>query len=386
MSETLSPLLAARSLAPVAAAHAEQIEHDRELPASLLQGLIDGGLMHMCLPAALGGGEVEPAEMLCAIEELARADGATAWCAMIASTSSILGAYLPRAQAGEIFDAGRTVSAGVFAPRGVAEPSDGGHVVSGRWSFVSGIQHSDWMMGGCVVQDGGTPVLLPSGGPDVRLMAMPASSLKVIDTWSVSGLRGTGSHDVAVSGEFVPAGRSVSLFTDTPWPAGALYSFPLFGLLAMGIAAVALGIARGAVEDLVALAGAKTPAASSKPLAGRAAVQADVSRAEARLRAARALLLSEACEAWEAAQAGGEMSVAHRTGLRLGATHAVGEAAGAVDLMYTAGGGSSIYDSSPLQRRMRDVRVATQHMMVGPATLELTGRILLGLPTDLQQL
>ena len=78
------------------------------------------------------------------------------------------------------------------------------------------------------------------------------------------------------------------------------------------------------------------------------------------------------------------MSVAQRIGLRLAATHAAGEAAGAVDLMYTAGGGSSIYDSSPLQRRLRDVRVATQHMMIGPPTLELTGRILLGLPTDLR--
>ena len=111
-----------------------------------------------------------------------------------------------------------------------------------------------------------------------------------------------------------------------------------------------------------------------------------MSRAQASVRAARALLLGEAGAAWDAAGAGGEMAIEHRTGLRLAATHAVGQAAHAVDLMYNAGGGSSIYDSSPLQRRMRDVHVATQHMMVGPATLELTGRILLGLDTDAGQL
>ena len=370
----------------MAGALAVEIERERALPSTLLQELIDGGLMRMCLPRALGGGEVEPAEMLSALEELARGDGASAWCAMVASTSSLLGAYLADQPAGEIFDGGRAVSAGVFAPRGRAERSDGGFLVSGRWSFVSGIQHSSWMMGGCIVYDGAEPVLLASGAPDIRLMAMPAEALEVIDTWSVSGLRGTGSHDVAVSGEHVPSERSVSLLTDRPLSDGPLYTFPVFGLLAMGIAAVALGIARGAIEDLIELAGGKTPTGSSKPLAKRAAVQADVSRAQASVRAARALLLGEAGAAWGAARAGSEMALEQRAGLRLAATHAVGQAAHAVDLMYNAGGGSSIYDSSPLQRRMRDVHVATQHMMVGPATLELTGRILLGLATDTGQL
>ncbi len=154
----------------------------------------------------------------------------------------------------------------------------------------------------------------------------------------------------------------------------------------MGVAAVALGIARGAMDDLVTLAGGKTPTGSLKPLAQRASVQADVSRAEASLRAGSALLLGEARRASAAAQAGQEMTREHRMSLRLAATYAIGQAADAVNLMYNAGGGTSIYDESPLQRRFRDVHVATQHMMVGPATLELTGRMLLGLPTDTGQL
>jgi alkylation response protein AidB-like acyl-CoA dehydrogenase len=329
---------------------------------------------------------VEPAQFVQAVQELARADAATAWCSMIASTTSLLGAFLSPEQAATIFDGGRTVGAGVFAPRGRAERRDGGYVVSGRWSFVSGVQHSSWVMAGCIVYDGETPELLPSGSPDVRLMAMPIESLDVLDTWSVAGLRGTGSHDVTVSEEPVPAERSVSLFTERPRESGALYSFPLFGLLSMGVAAVALGIARGAIDDLIALAGGKKPTGSLKPLAQRASVQADVSRAEAGVRAAHALLLAEARGAWAGAQAGQGMTTERRMSLRLAATHAIGQAAGAVNLMYNAGGGTSIYDESPLQRRFRDVHVATQHMMVGPATLELTGRILLGLPTDTAQL
>jgi indole-3-acetate monooxygenase len=383
---TESPLAAARRLAPRAAALAEQIERARALPADLLSELNDAGLFALCLPRALGGREAQPVEMVRAVEELARGDGATAWCAMIASTSSLLGAYLPEEDARLIYQQGRGVTGGVFAPRGRAQRRDGGYLVSGRWSFASGVQHCDWIGGGCVVYDGDRPELLDSGSPDVRLMLMPIGSVEVIDTWSVSGLRGTGSHDMAVEDELVPAARAISLFTDSPRHEGALYSFPLFGLLAAGVAAVALGIARGAIEDLVALAATKTPLASSRSLAQRPGTQADLARAEASLRAARALILEEAAGAWEAAQGGEPMSVEHRVGLRLAASHATSSAAAVVSDIYHAGGGASIYETNPLQRRFRDVHVATQHMMVSAATWELTGRLLLGQPTDTSQL
>jgi alkylation response protein AidB-like acyl-CoA dehydrogenase len=324
--------------------------------------------------------------MVLALEELARADAATAWCAMVASTSSLLGAYLPEPEAQLIFAGGRSVTGGVFAPRGRAERRDGAFVVDGRWSFVSGVTHCDWVLGGCVVHDGEEPALLADGSPDVRLALMPIDAVEVIDTWSVSGLRGTGSHDMTAVAQTVPQARVVSLFADRPLHPGALYSFPLFGLLAIGIASVALGIARGAIEDLASLAGAKTPAAGRKTLAERATVQAQVARAEASLRAARTLVLGEAAAAWTAAERGGEMSQQHRLGLRLAASHATEVAAEVVTAMYNAGGGTSIYDSSMLQRRFRDVHVATQHMMVAPATWELGGRLLLGLPTDTKQL
>jgi alkylation response protein AidB-like acyl-CoA dehydrogenase len=229
-------------------------------------------------------------------------------------------------------------------------------------------------------------VLLADGSPDVRLMLMPIDAVEVIDTWSVSGLRGTGSHDMTAVAQLVPAERAVSLAADSPRHPGALYAFPLFGLLAVGIASVALGIARGAVEDLVSLAGAKTPAAGRKTLAERATVQALLARAEASLRAARGLVLDEVDAAWLAAERGGTMSDERRLGLRLAASHATTVAAEVVSSMYQAGGGTSIYDASPLQRRFRDVHVATQHMMVAPSTWEFAGRLLFGLPTDTRQL
>jgi alkylation response protein AidB-like acyl-CoA dehydrogenase len=278
------------------------------------------------------------------------------------------------------------VTGGVFAPRGRAERRDGAYVVSGRWSFASGVQHCDWLLAGCVVHEGEDPVMLQSGAPDVRLMMMPADGVEVIDTWSVSGLRGTGSHDMTVLSQVVPASRAVSLAGERPRQEGALYAFPLFGLLALGIAAVALGIARGAIDDFLALAGAKTPAGGRRTLAERSTVQAELARAEARLRAARGLVLEEAEQAWQAALAQGPIAERHRLGLRMAASQATEVAAEVTTAMYHAAGGSSIYDSNPLQRRFRDVHVATQHVMVAPATWELTGRLLLGLATDTTQL
>jgi indole-3-acetate monooxygenase len=383
---TEQPLTAALRLSAHAAALAEQTERERELPRELLIELRDAGLLSLCLPRALGGREAPPAEMARALEQLASADGATAWCAMIASTSSLLGAYLPVEDAELIYAGGRAVTGGVFAPRGRAERRDGAFLVTGRWSFVSGVQHCDWVLGGCVVHDGEEPALLADGSPDIRLALMPIDAVEVIDTWSVSGLRGTGSHDMSAVAQLVPAARVISLLSDRPRDPGALYSFPLFGLLAIGIGSVALGIARGAIEDLTELAGGKTPAGGRKTLAERATVQAEVARAEASLRAARGLLLAEADAAWLAAEGGAAIDEQRRLGLRLAATHATGVAAEVVTAMYHAGGGSSIYDSSRLQRRFRDVHVATQHMMVAPATWELAGRLLLGLPTDTSQL
>jgi alkylation response protein AidB-like acyl-CoA dehydrogenase len=384
--ELESPLLAARRIAPLAAGLATQIERQRALPAALLEELRGAGLLSLCLPRSLGGGEVEPAELVRTLEALARGDGASAWCAMVASTCGLLGAYLPRDQAELIFDGGRSVVGGVFAPRGRADRTEDGFLVSGRWSFVSGVGHSDWVLCGCLIARGETVETLPGGGPHVRLMLMPKADVEVIDTWSVSGLCGTGSHDMSVERRLVPMGRSVSLLTDRPHIGGALYAFPLFGLLALGICAVALGIARGAIDDLIELAAGKRPAPGARSLAERSTVQAEVARAEAALRAARALVLEEARNAWEPALAGEELSDQHRLGLRLAATHATRVSADVTGAMYQAGGGSSIYDTSPLQRRFRDANVATQHMMVASSTWELTGRLLLGLPTDTSQL
>ena len=376
-----APLDAARALAPRLRAAAPDTERARRLPPDLVAAMAEAGLFRLCVPAAVGGGEVDATTLVAVLEELGRADGAAGWCAMIAATSGVVAAYLPRAVAETIYGPAAAITGGVFAPSGTAVAVDGGYRVSGRWAFASGCQHCTWLMGGCVILDRGEPRLLPGGMPDARMMLFPASAATIVDTWTVAGLCGTGSHDIAVTDVVVPADHAVSLVSDVPVATGTLYRFPVFGLLALGIAGVALGIARAALDELAALAGAKTPAGGRRLLRDRPAIQAQVAEAEATLGAARAFVFEVVGAATRAAEAGA-LTLDTRARVRLAATHAVASAAHAVDVAYAAGGGTAVYATSPLQRCFRDVHVVTQHMMVAPPTLELAGRVLLGVETD----
>jgi len=380
MARVTDPVEAARTLAADAAAAAAEGERARRLPSPLVRSLAEAGLFRLCVPAAVGGLEAPAATLVECVEALARGDAAAGWCVAISATSGLLAAYVPEDTARRLYSAETAIAGGVFAPRGRAVAVDGGFRVSGRWPFASGCEHCDWLMGGCVVDaGGGTLETLPNGMPDVRLMLAPAGEFDIHDTWHVAGLRATGSHDIELRDVFVPADMAASVISDTPRHAGPLYAFPLFGLLALAIAGVSLGIARGALDDFAQLA-AKVPTGGRRSLGRRGAVQADIARAEASVRAARALLLGAIEEAWAG------VDVERRAGLRLAATHAASECVRATETAYRHGGGSAIYESSPLQRRLRDAQTVTQHMLVAPSTWELTGRLLLGQPTDTTQL
>jgi len=369
----------AEELSAVARELAPSIESERRLPDVLIARLRASGLFRAGAPLSVSAAEAAPAVTLRCAETIACGDASVGWCVSIAATSSLLGGWLPAAGLAEVFGHADKVAAGVWAPRGKARRDDGGYRVSGRWAFCSGIMHSDYLFGGCIVEDGA------GGPPTPRVLAMSVSELEIVDTWHTNGLRATGSHDAVADDVFVPEHRSLWLL-DPPTSDAALYRFPIFAFFALSIAAAALGNARGAIDDLQALAFDKVGLGSSRTLAQRPATWAVVGEAEASLRAARAFYYEAIGEAWAAAQAGAPVSVELRTALRLAATHAVRTAADVARRMYDLGGGSAIYESSPLQRRFRDAQTATAHFQVNPATWELTGRILLDQPAETEML
>lgn len=339
---------------------AGEIEAARRVPAEIVDELAALGVCRMLAP---GGDRADPVTFVRVCEELGHADGSTGWVAMIAGATSVALRYLAPRVAAEMLADPRFLIAGVAAPFGVATPVDGGYQVRGRWPFASGCEHATWLVGGCRVTEG------PHA---VRMMIMPAATMTVHDTWDVAGLRGTGSHDIEAAGVFVPREHSFSL-------ADPRAGLPVFAQLALGIGAVPLGIARAAIGEFTALARAKQDPMTGRSTAGKGWARTAIADAEALRASALAYLLAEAA----APDPRGVDGVAR---LRLAIATATRSAARAVDLVYDAAGGTSLYTSSPLQRHFRDVHAATQHAMVGPDVRETIGAVLLGEDVDTARL
>jgi indole-3-acetate monooxygenase len=355
---------AASRLAEIARASADEGEKNRRITPVVLDELRREGLGGAAVPTAAGGKSIDPAMLLRLIEIVAAGDGSAGWLTMIYATSSVTGHYLDADGLAEVFANGpASLISGVLAPKGTARRVEGGYVVSGSWPFASGCIDASWLGLGAITDD------------STRLnFFLPFDDVEILDTWDVMGLRATASHDVRVDNRFVPARRVFDL-TGQPRTSEPIARIPTFGLLAAGIGAVCLGIARAALDEAAELAGVKIPTGSKRRLIDRPAIQEAIARAETTVAAARCHLLA-------LASPGPAVSIADRARLRLAATFSVSASREAVDSMYTAAGGTSLFTRSPLQRHFRDIHAATQHMMVAQPTWELGAKALLGIESD----
>lgn len=377
---------AAREMMPRIRGYAEQIEREGCLPGELVRALAEMGVFRMLAPRAIGGGEIDPLTHFEVIEALSQADGSVGWCSVIGSGGGWMSAFLRRDVGYELIgrDPYFVLAGSLGLPPGArAVAVDGGYRVSGRWAFASGCLHAKWLIGHTVVQDGDAPRLRPDGSPVTRVMVFPVTEARIIDTWAVMGLRGTGSNDFEVQDLFVPAERSFALFGEPPYHDGPLYQGRFFFL---AHAAHALGIARAAIDELVEMARTKrqTTFGPGPLLRDRAMFQVEVAQAEALVGSARAFAQETTRAAWDEIGANGRASQSTWVRTRLASTWAVTSAAQAVDRMYAAGGGSALYTRSPLQRYFRDMHAATQHVAVQAVNYEQYGQVMLseahGLP------
>ncbi|MEM6651050.1 MAG: acyl-CoA dehydrogenase family protein [Pseudomonadota bacterium] len=373
---------AARALQSELATRAAEMDEVRRLPRDLAEKLARGGLFRMVTPAAYGGLECSPRQIVDAVEAVAEANASAGWCVMIGATTALNAAYMAPDMAHDVYSDPMIITGGVFAPMGKALVDGDDYIVSGRWQWGSGSANCSWLCGGSMVFEDGALRTLPSGRPDARMMVFPAAEAELIDTWHVMGLKGTGSGDIAVDQIRVPKARSVSLVADKPYIDSPLYKFPAFGLLSLGVASAAMGNAKGALQAFTDLAGAKKNQGSKKTLSERATIQSETARMTAMFRAARAYLHDEIDLTWEVAETSGDIPVERRAALRMACTHMVRTSAEVCRICYDLGGGAALFEASELQRRFRDGHAMTQHIVTAPATWELTGRLLFGLPTD----
>lgn len=370
----------ARRLVPQIAARAREIEAARRLPDEFVRAFADAGLVGMAVPTRYGGRESHPLDLLRVIEEISYADGSAGWCLMNYQTTALVSGILPKRWSEAIFAGSNpAVPAGVLAPTGRGRWVAGGIVVSGRWGFASGCPGANWLLGTAVMDRAGSdPQAVPERAPNVLLPIFSGDQFVIHDTWHVSGLCGSGSHDVEVGDAFVPEGRWITL-GDPPAVDTPLFRIPIVSLFPPCVVAVALGIARAALESFAELARRKVPAQRSRPLAERATAQAEFAEAEALVAAGRSHVFETTEALWELAVRDQPMDaptgVETRRRARLASCHAAASAARAVDLLYTAGGSSSIFSDHPLQRHWRDVHAATQHIQIARGNYEAMGRL-----------
>ena len=368
-------LAAARRLEPMVAELRDRFDRDRQLPRALVDELHAAGLFRMWLPRAIGGAELPPLEFLAVIEELSRQDGSLGWCTVIPAGYGRLAGALEEDIARTVFGAGMGVLVGTLNPTGKAVATRGGFHVTGRWSYGSFIGYGDWVLGNCVTGD--------AGNPEFRLCLFPRADVEVFDIWHVGGLRATGSNDFQVTDLFVPEQHTIPLVDFQPLPRrpGPLYAVPMTSTFVSCIATVALGIARAAIEAVIEIGAEKKTAGSSTVLRDKPLAQAELARAEALVSGGRAYLFGELGTMWEDTVAGRPVSLLARAAVRLAACHATQCAIQAVDLMYQTAGGAALFQSGRLERCLRDVHAAGQHVAVNmQANLEPVGRVLFGLP------
>jgi alkylation response protein AidB-like acyl-CoA dehydrogenase len=373
----VSLLDAVEKVGPVLAASSEESERARTLAPAAVAALEDAGLLALKLPAALGGAEADPVTQIDVIEAVSAIDAAAGWCLMVGATTVALpGVFLRDDALATVFAGGRIPrAAGCYMPSGHAVVDGDGYRISGRWAFASGIRHAAWVSGTArVVRDG-----QPTG--ERRVFVVPTSSVEVHDTWHVAGLRGTGSCDFSLRDHRVDERFTWDLERAVQQRGGPLYRLGMPGFVANEHAAFALGVARRALDAIVALAGGKARGVTPTVLGDRPTFQRFVGVAQAKLRAARALAVDANAAAWRTVRDGGRLTPRQHAELRTVAVHATEAALDVVTGSFRYAGGGALYEASVLQACLRDLNAAAQHFMVSDSAYEALGQFVLGQPS-----
>jgi indole-3-acetate monooxygenase len=366
-------------LAPMVTRLAPEIEQDRRLPAELVSALKSARIYGMLVPRRFGGLELDARNAFRAVAALSALDGSVGWNVMIGHIGALMPFFVNQSFCEDVYRDGKdhVIAAGA-QPIGTAERVPGGWKVNGVWPFASGCQNAEWIAGNCVMMEGGVPIDSPDGpGPMLRACVMPAERWEIRDTWHTLGLKGTGSHDVALKDAIVSDDRFFE------FPFGASFAPDLiFGKFAEAVVlshgAVAVGIAEGAIKDLVELArnGVKQLFMTT-PLVETERFREGLARLDAELRAARALLEAEITRVWQNPVPSTVKNVT-RLAEQLQAVAWISAACVRVaEGCFELAGIRAVHESSPLQRRVRDIRVSAQHFAAQPRNYATAGAAVL---------
>jgi len=369
------------TIADIVRADADRAEHERRLGDATVAALRDTGLTRMLLPPRYGGSSLTFGESFAVGEALARVNGSAGWNLNIAITTAAMTLALEdTAVLEEIFGDPATIVAGTINFLAItARRVEGGYVFDGQASFLSGSSHATWLIVGGTLTGAEGRVGRSDGAPVIVRGLVPMAAVVVADTWKVSGMRATASNDAPLRGVFV-ADRYICS-PDAPGlaPGDPAAAFPLLSRFGAGLAFVGLGAARGALDALAALAADKVPFGSRSPLRERGDVQADAGRALGLIEAGRAFVEQTWRAAEDKSRADQVLDESDHLRLRLSYVTAAEHAASAADLVWRAGGSSSLYEANGIERFWRDANAVTKHAAVTTRHYGSIGRAVLGL-------
>ena len=357
----------ARSLEPLLNEHAQWGDENGRLADEVVDALHENRIFGMWVPRELGGSELDPISSLQVIDQLTYGDASTAWVTMAASLAiGTGGAYLGQQAVDEIFGGERfPVIAGQGTRPGTAVPADGGHLLSGSWSFASGIKHSGFIHTLGVVDGTGEP----------RIFVLPVEQATLIDNWDVMGLRATGSIDYTIDSVFVPEHFSHFAVSESP-ERGNLYRLGIINIAGICHSGWALGMGRRMLDELRKMAQAK--AGRPGQIAENPSFHENFARVEGLHRAARALIFETWGDVTQTIESGEGLSVDQNTNIRLGTIHVTQAAHEVTKFVYASSGTTGLREGT-IQRYFRDMHAGTQHVIPSLPIQQSVGRKLAGL-------
>lgn len=370
MAVATTPSLAdrARDVAAIADTHADEGDRKGDLSQPVIDAFKREGLLRMWVPMSVGGSELDPVSSLRVIEHVAYGDPSAGWVLMAASLAIGTGAaYLKDEAVAELFGGGRLpVIAGQGTRPGTAVPKDDGFLLSGSWSFASGIRHATHIHTLGLIEGTGEP----------RIFVLPVEQATLIDNWDVLGLRGTGSIDYTIANAFVPDAYTHFAVTDEPLRGGSFYRIGIIGIATIAHAGWAAGIGRRLLDEIANKV--RSGIGRSGAQAASESFHEQYAKAEGAYRAARALVYETWAEATDTLDRGDRLSTRQQTLIRLAMAHITWACHDVSEFVYKTAGTLALR-SGTLQRLYRDMHAGTQHITSAPPVFRNVGRELAGL-------
>lgn len=367
-------------LRPLIAAARDEGEVLRRVPPALGAELARRGFGRLSLPTESPGHELDPLALMTVMEELGAVDAATALVIFNNCLPALVSRHLPDDARAEIYADPAGMYANSTRPSGRAIPTSAGHVVTGRWTLVTGCQLADWFAFMALEWDGAAdrPARRDSGPPLLMFM-IPAEHVEIIDTWDAVGVRGSGSHDVVVDGVEVPSHHTIDFASQNRLAERALGRMPWMTIMAAAHGAISVGIARAAAEAFVELLGGKTSTDTGAAISEHPALQVEYLDVYEASRAGADRLRVSTAAVWEHALRGSWASVSEIADVFGAARLVANSGKRLTEAVLRWGGTAALYTDGVIERAWRDIQTINQHVLTGPVMAEQAGRVRLGL-------